>query len=71
MNNSTIYLFRFTSYSYCQGTRDTYRGDLRLLQFASPTDKQNAIDNLMCTLEEEGVEVDYKSIEVLTHLINN
>ena len=71
MNNPTIYLFRFTSYTYCQGTRDVNRGDMRLLQFAEPTPEDIAILTLQHELMLENIGFHVESIEVLTKFITN
>lgn len=66
-----IWLFRFTSYSYCQGTRDTQYGDLRLLYMTLPCDEVEAKYHLIRKLNDENVEFDPESIENLSISITN
>ena len=68
--NST-WLFRFTSYSYCQGTRDRLSGDLRLIQLTLPCEEWEAKNYLKETLSKERLEFDENSIESLTINITN
>jgi hypothetical protein len=75
MNN--IWLFRFTSYSYCppyphcRGTSATYHGNMRLLHFSSPCDELEAKNYLKDKLISEGIDIDFNSIECLTIKIQN
>jgi hypothetical protein len=68
---SSVWLFRFTSYSYCQGTRDNYRGDMRLLIFTLPCEEWEAKAHLLAVLINEGIELNVGSIESLTYKITN
>jgi hypothetical protein len=68
---SGYWLFRFTSYSYCQGTRDAYRDDMRLLKFTLPCDIKEARICLITRLQTEDIEFDKNSIECITSLITN
>lgn len=65
-----IWLFRFTSYSYCQGTRDRQE-DLRLLTFTLPCDAKEAEHHLISKLKQNRIEFDEKSIECLNFNITN
>ena len=64
------WLFRFTSYYYCQGTRDRY-SDLRLIQLTLPCEEWEAKNYLKETLSKERLEFDENSIESLTINITN
>jgi hypothetical protein len=67
---SKYWLFRFTSYSYCQGTRDSFYNDMRLLVCSSPILQYEAIILLKKQLKErELLEFDEKSIECITKLV--
>ena len=66
-----IWLFTFTSYSYCQGTKYANYNDLRLLTFTLPCDEQEAIHYLATSLEDNNIEFDYKSIKSLSINITN
>lgn len=66
-----IWLFRFTSYSYCQGTRDRYTEDLRLVKCTLPCEEWEATNLLIKELEKEGTEYDKKSITSLTFNVTN
>ena len=67
----STWLFRFTSYYYCQGTRDRFAGDLRLIQLTLPCDEWEAKSYLKETLIGEGLEFDENSIESLNINITN
>lgn len=68
---STYWLFTFTSYTYCQGTRDANRNDLRLLKFSLPCERWEAEALLRKQLIKEEIEFNSDSIECLTMLITN
>ena len=69
---SGYWLFRFTSYSYCQGTRDSFHNDMRLLKFTLPCEQWEAIIALKKQLtRNERIEFDCESIECITRLITN
>jgi hypothetical protein len=67
----SVFLFRFTSYSYCQGTRDTYRNDMRLITTMIPCPIWEAIGYLKKWLKQENVEYDEDSIQLLNRQIKN
>lgn len=68
---SAYWLFRFTSYSYCQGTRDSFRNDMRLLKFTLPCDEMEAKVCLITKLKQDRIEFDIASLQCLTELITN
>lgn len=71
MKLHSIWLFRLTTYSYCQGTRDSFRVDMRLLQFSLPCDEFEARNHLIKLLKNQGVEFDENSIENCSYSITN
>ena len=68
---NSIWLFKFTSYSYCQGTKDTFYCDLRLLKFTLPCSEWEARTYLISTLSSEGIDFDLSSIKSLNINITN
>ena len=68
---SGYWLFRFNSYSYCQGTKDSFHNDMRLLKFTLPCEEWEARIALKELLASENLELDLKSIECITKLIIN
>jgi hypothetical protein len=66
-----IWLFRFTSYSDCQGTRDRYTEDLRLLTLTLPCTEWEAISLLTETLTNQDVEFDANTIKSLNINLTN
>lgn len=68
---SAYWLFTFTSYTYCQGTRDANRNDLRLLKFTLPCEQWEAENYLIKQLTANNIEFNPHSIECLTMLITN
>jgi hypothetical protein len=68
---STYWLFRFNSYSYCQGTRDVFNNDMRLLKFTLPCEEWEAKTHLIKVLNKERIEIYTTSIECITSLITN
>lgn len=69
MNESKTWLFGYTYYRYCQGTRDTYADGLRLLVFKYYTSKEDAVLYLKKLLKDAEIEYDSNSITNLTTLI--
>lgn len=65
-----IWLFRFTSYSYCQGTKDSYE-DMRLLFLTLPCTEDEAISLLTKTLTQQHVEFDSRTITSLNINLTN
>ena len=65
-----IWLFRFTAYEYCQGTRDRYE-DMRLLTLTLPCDESEARHILNIHLTTNKVEYDKQSITCLNVNITN
>lgn len=68
---SGYWLFRFTSYSYCQGTRDSFHNDMRLLKFTLPCEQWEATNALKKQLDSEDIQFSPDSIECITRLITN
>jgi hypothetical protein len=66
-----IWLFRFISYSYSQGTRDKRYDDIRLLTFTLPVGEEEAKTTLANSLLSESIEYDWKSITSLNINITN
>lgn len=60
-NYSSIWLFSFTGYSYCQGDEDYY-GDTRLITFSLPCEESEARKYLVKNLEENHVKYNKDSI---------
>lgn len=68
---SAYWLFRFTSYSYCQGTRDAYYGDMRLLKFTLPCSMEEALTCLITRLRDEHIQYEPDSFKCITYLTTN
>jgi len=71
MKTSAFWLFTFTSYTYCQGTRDANYYDMRLLKFTLPCEEDEARICLVTRLRQSNIEFDLPSAQSLTELIIN
>lgn len=71
MNNRThIWLFKFTAYSYCQGSRDSYEGS-KLLIFTLPCEQWEAKSYLINYLDAYKIEFEPVTIEACNIFITN
>lgn len=71
MNKRThIWLFKFTAYSYCQGSRDSYE-ESKLLIFTLPCEKQEAKSHLINYLNAYKIEFESSTIESCNIFITN
>lgn len=66
----SIWLFKFTEYSYSQGTKDRGEG-MRLLHMTLPCEEFEARDALINLLNKEGIEFEETSIVCLNRKIQN
>ena len=66
----SIWLFRFISYAYCQGTKDKYL-DMKLISFTLPCEEWEAEMHLKRELRKANIEFDEESIESLTIFVTN
>jgi len=66
----STWLFAFTAYSYCQGTKDRYTS-MRFLTFTLPCSEEEARSYLKRHLRESEIEYDIDSINCLNVNITN
>ena len=66
----SIWLFSFTAYSYCQGTKDNGQ-ELRLVSLSLPCDEWEAKMYLVEELERQRIEFDKNSITSLNISVIN
>jgi hypothetical protein len=68
---SSIWLFRFTSFSWCQGSEDKHYGDMRLLKFSLPCKEWEAKEHLNNLLNSQNIRYLPETIEILSFEITN
>ena len=67
---SSVWLFTFTGYTYCQGTRDV-SVEVRLITFTLPCEEWEAKAALIKKLKADREEFDEDSIKSLTYKVTN